>query len=91
MDIYSSVIDNKTSWKQIFWIVPIFFFVNVRLTERIVLLCVLDGMVDSLQLSHMIMNPILNYSGDEKTNARAFETSRLSVVNSLELSEGYNL
>ncbi len=44
-------------------------------------------MVDSLQLSHMIMNPMLRFNGDYETPAELFDILKTSVVNSLELSE----
>ena len=87
MDIYSSVIDNKNKLEADFLDCSDFLLRECKVNGTDCIVCVLDGMVDSLQLSHMIMNPILNYSGDEKTNAELFETLKLSVVNSLELSE----
>lgn len=87
MDIYSSVIDNKNKLEADFLDCSDFLLRECKVNGTDCIVCVLDGMVDSLQLSHMIMNPILNYSGDEKTNSELFETLKLSVVNSLELSE----
>ncbi len=91
MDIYSSVIDNKKQAGSRFLDCSDFLLRECKVNGTDCIVCVLDGMVDSLQLSHMIMNPDTELFRDEKTNARAFETLKLSVVNSLELSEGCNL
>ena len=78
MDIYSSVIDNKNKLEADFLDCSDFLLRECKVNGTDCIVCVLDGMVDSLQLSHMIMNPILNYSGDEKTNAELFETLKLT-------------
>lgn len=52
--------------------------------------CVLDGMINSLQLSQMIMSPLLNYKFENDDPNSVFETIKLRVVNSLEMSEADN-
>ena len=87
MDIYSSVIDNKYKLEADFLDCSDFLLRECKVNGADCIVCVLDGMIDSLQLSHMIMTPMLNYKGNEKTNAELFDTLKTSVINSLELSE----
>ena len=87
MNIYSSVIDNKNKLEADFLDCSDFLLRECKVNGVDCIVCVLDGMIDSLQLSHMIMTPMLNYNGDEKTNAELFDTLKTSVINSLELSE----
>jgi spore germination protein KA len=49
--------------------------------------CVMDGLVDSLQLSHMIMNPILERKIDFDNNVELYNDIKTKVVNSLEMNE----
>ena len=51
------------------------------------IVCVLDGMINSLQLSQMIMSPLLNYKFETDEPDDLFKTIKLRVVNSLEMSE----
>ena len=54
------------------------------------IVCVLDGMINSLQLSQMIMSPLLNYKFDNDEPEYVFKTVKLRVVNSLEMDEADN-
>lgn len=47
----------------------------------------LDGMISSLQLSQMIMTPLLSFKEKCKTPALLYETVKQRVVNSLEMSD----
>ena len=49
--------------------------------------CVMDGLIDSLQLSQMVMNPILGRELEFETKQELMETIKLKVVNSLEMKE----
>ncbi len=49
--------------------------------------CVMDGLVDSLQLSQMVVSPILERRPEYDNNEDLFEQIKLSVVNSVELNE----
>lgn len=49
--------------------------------------CVMDGLIDSLQLSQMIMEPILGRELEFETKQELLDTIRLKVVNSLEMKE----
>ncbi len=51
------------------------------------LFCAMDGLIDSLMLSHMIMTPILDRKLDFKSNEELFNLIKKGVVNSLEMSE----
>lgn len=49
--------------------------------------CAMDGLIDSLQLSQMVMSPILERTIDFIDNQDLQNKIKLSVVNSLELNE----
>lgn len=51
------------------------------------LLLAMDGLINSLQLSEMIVSPILERTVDFKDNDELFENIKLKVVNSLEMKE----
>ncbi len=87
MDVYSTITDNKNKIESDFKDCSDFLLRECKVNGTDCIVCVLDGMVDSLQLSHMIMNPILSFSGEYETAAELFDTLKTSVVNSLELSE----
>lgn len=87
MDIYSSITDNKNKMETDFKDCSDFLLRECRVDGTDCIVCVLDGMVDSLQFSHMIMNPMLRFNGDYETPAELFDILKTSVVNSLELSE----
>lgn len=87
MDIYSSVTDNKNKLESDFKDCSDFLLRECRVNGTDCVVCVLDGMVDSLRLSHMIMSPMLSFDGDYETSADLFEILKMEVVNSLELSE----
>lgn len=53
-------------------------------------MCVLDGMINSLQLSQMIMRPILSYKFDNDAPYSVYETIKQRVVSSLEMNEAEN-
>lgn len=87
MNIYSSITDNKNKIEADFADCSDFLLRECVVNGAQCIVCVLDGMVDSLQLSHMIMDPILNFKGDYDTEAELFDTIKTAVVNSLELNE----
>ncbi len=49
--------------------------------------CVMDGLVDSLQLSHMVVNPILERNIEFENSEELYNTLKLKVVNSVEMNE----
>lgn len=49
--------------------------------------CIMDGLVDSLQLSQMVVSPILERRLDFKSSEDLYTQIKLSVVNSVELNE----
>lgn len=85
--IYSSVIDNRNKLNSDYADCSDFLLRECVVAQSRAIVCVLDGMIDSLQLSQLIMNPILNYKGKDKKNRELFDEIKLSVVNSLEMSE----
>jgi spore germination protein KA len=87
MEIYSSIIDNKNKIEADFKDCSDFLLRECKVNGTDCIVCVLDGMVDSLQLSHMIMDPMLRFDGDYETTAELFDILKTSVINSLELSE----
>lgn len=49
--------------------------------------CVMDGLIDSLQLSNMIMSPVLKSDLNCDDSEKLYNDLKLKVVNSLELNE----
>lgn len=86
-EIYSSVIDNKNRLNNEYMDCSDFLLRECMVANHKCIVCVLDGMVNSLQLSQMIMSPLLNFKDECETPMDMFETIQLSVVNSLEMSE----
>lgn len=86
-NIYSSIVDNKNRVETDFQDCSDFLLRECLVNGAECIVCVLDGMVDSLQLSNMIMEPLLSFKGNCKTSAEFFETLKTSVVNSLELND----
>ncbi len=86
-NIYSSLTDNKNRIENDFKDCSDFLLRECIVDETDCVVCVLDGMIDSLQLSHMIMEPLLTFSGKYKTSAELFETIKKAVINSLEMNE----
>ncbi len=85
--IYSSVKDNKNRIETDFTDCSDFLLRECVVNGTDCIVCVLDGMVDSLQLSHMIMEPMLKFDGKYKTSAELFDTIKKAVINSLEMNE----
>lgn len=85
--IYSSIIDNKNRIEADFADCSDFLLRECNVNGTKCVVCVLDGMVDSLQLSQMIMDPMLRFQGSYKTAAELFDTIKTSVINSLEMNE----
>lgn len=85
--IYSSVLDNKNKLNSDYSDCSDFLLRECVVAGSRAIVCVLDGMIDSLQLSQLIMSPILNYNGKGKKNRELFDEIKLSVINSLEMSE----
>lgn len=85
--IYSSITDNKNKMETDFKDCSDFLLRECYVNKTKCIVCVLDGMINSLMLSQMIMSPILNFKGEYKTENELFETIKTNVVNSLEMSE----
>ena len=88
--IFSSVEDNKNKMKSAYQDCSDFLLRECIVGGSKCVVCVLDGMINSLQLSQMIMSPLLNFKGKCETPAELFETVKLKVVNSLEMNEAEN-
>lgn len=87
--IYSSVADNKNKLQRDYKDCSDFLLRECMVGNRSCLVCVLDGMINSLQLSQMIMSPLLAFCGCSETPSELYETIKLRVVNSLEMSDSY--
>ena len=85
--VYSSIIDNKNKIESDFADCSDFLLRECVVDKRKCVVCVLDGMINSLQLSHMIMEPLLSYEGGSKTGAQLFDSLKSRVINSLEMQE----
>ena len=84
--VYSSVSDNKNRLSQDYRDCSDFLLRECEIGGTPAIVCVLDGMINSLQLSQMIMRPILSFSGEYKTGAELFSILQKSVLSSLEMS-----
>ena len=85
--IFPSVKDNMDKLNSDYKDCSDFFFFLCIVGGRNCIVCVLDGMINSLQLSQMIMSPLLNYKFETDEPDDLFKTIKLRVVNSLEMSE----
>mgnify|MGYP004715883149 CR=1 FL=1 len=85
--IYSSAADNKNKLRRDYADCSDFLIRECEVSGRKCIVCVLDGMISSLQLSQMIMTPLLSFKEKCKTPALLYETVKQRVVNSLEMSD----
>lgn len=85
--IYSSAADNKNKLRRDYADCSDFLIRECEVSGRKCIVCVLDGMISSLQLSQMIMTPLLSFKEKCKTPALFYETVKQRVVNSLEMSD----
>ncbi len=84
--VYSSVTDNKNRLSADYSDCSDFLLRECEICGTPAIVCVLDGMINSLQLSQMIMRPILSFRGEYETGAQLFSLLQSSVLSSLELS-----
>lgn len=88
--IFAEISDNKNKLKKDFTDCSDFLLRECIVGGRKCIVCVLDGMVNSLQLSQMIMRPILSYKFDNDAPYSVYETIKQRVVSSLEMNEAEN-
>ncbi len=85
--IFPSVKDNMDKLNSDYKDCSDFLLRECIVGGRNCIVCVLDGMINSLQLSQMIMSPLLNYKFETDDPDNVFKTIKLRVVNSLEMDE----
>lgn len=85
--IFPSVKDNMDKLNSDYKDCSDFMLRECIVGGRNCIVSVLDGMINSLQLSQMIMSPLLNYKFETDEPDDLFKTIKLRVVNSLEMSE----
>lgn len=88
--IFAEISDNKNKLKKDFTDCSDFLLRECIVGGRKCIVCVLDGMINSLQLSQMIMRPILSYKFDNDASYSVYETIKQRVVSSLEMNEAEN-
>lgn len=88
--IFAEISDNKNKLKKDFTDCSDFLLRECIVGGRKCIVCVLDGMINSLQLSQMIMRPILSYKFDNDATYSVYETIKQRVVSSLEMNEAEN-
>ena len=88
--IFAEISDNKNKLKKDFTDCSDFLLRECIVGGRKCIVCVLDGMINSLQLSEMIMRPILSYKFDNDAPYSVYETIKQRVVSSLEMNEAEN-
>lgn len=89
-EIFAEISDNKNKLKKDFTDCSDFLLRECIVGGRKCIVCVLDGMINSLQLSQMIMRPILSYKFDNDAPYSVYETIKQRVVSSLEMNEAEN-
>lgn len=86
-NLYFDYDSNKTRFENDFKDCSDFLLREAVICGEKGFFCVMDGLVDSLMLSQMIMNPILKRELEFKDNIELFNTIKLKVVNSVEMKE----
>lgn len=90
-DLFSEYDKNKSKFEDDFRDCSDFLLREAITCSQRCFFCVMDGLIDSLQLSQMIMNPILSKQYERgvefETNNELMELLKLRAVNSLELKE----
>lgn len=90
-DLFSEYDKNKSKFENDFKDCSDFLLREAITCSQRCFFCVMDGLIDSLQLSQMIMSPILSKQYERgvefETNNELMELLKLRAVNSLELKE----
>ncbi|MGN0533828.1 MAG: spore germination protein [Eubacterium sp.] len=90
-DLFSEYDKNKSKFENDFKDCSDFLLREAITCSQRCFFCVMDGLIDSLQLSQMIMSPILSKQFEKgvefETNNELMELLKLRAVNSLELNE----
>lgn len=86
-NLFSNYDSNKTKFENDFSDCSDFLLREAVICGERGFFCVMDGLVDSLQLSQMIVSPILKRELEFENNTDLFNKIRLSVINSVELNE----
>ena len=90
-DLFSEYDKNKSKFEDDFKDCSDFLLREAITCSQRCFFCVMDGLIDSLQLSQMIMSPILSKQYEKgvefETNNELMELLKLRAVNSLELKE----
>lgn len=86
-NLYPDYDSNKKRFEDDFRDCSDFLFRETVICGEKGFFCAMDGLIDSLQLSQMVMSPILERELEFDGNDDLFNQIKLSVVNSLELNE----
>lgn len=90
-DLFSEYDKNKSKFENDFKDCSDFLLREAITCSQRCFFCVMDGLIDSLQLSQMIMSPILSKQYEKgvefETNNELMDLLKLRAVNSLELKE----
>ena len=85
--LFSSYELNKKKFRDDFSDCSDFLLREAEVSGEKCFFAVMDGLIDSLQLSQMIVSPILKKEVGFDSNEELYETIKLKVVNSLEMNE----
>lgn len=88
-NIFSEYENNKKKFQEDFKDCSDFIMREAIICGEKGFFCVMDGLINSLQLSHMIMNPILERKTEFENSRELYDQIKLKVVNSLEMKEAY--
>ncbi|MCD7723698.1 MAG: spore germination protein [Clostridiales bacterium] len=83
--VSSDIKENKKILESDFADCSDFLLRECKVDGTQAIVCVLDGMVDSMQLSEMIMEPLLRYRGKYSGGAELFNILKTSVICSVEM------
>lgn len=86
-DLYCDYDSNKKKFEDDFKDCSDFLLREAVVCGERCFFCVMDGLIDSLQLSQMVVSPILRRKLDFRDNTDLFNQLKLKVVHSAELNE----
>lgn len=85
--LFSEYEHNKLAFEQDFLDCSDFLLREIVINGARAFVCVMDGLIDSLQLNQMIMAPILNSKLDFESPQEHFDLLKESVIGSVEMNE----
>lgn len=85
--IFSSIDENKQKLNKDFYACSDFMQREAKLLGTDCLFCAMDGLINSLTMSELVVSPILSIDSDCDGYDELFDEIKLSAVNSVEMQE----